>query len=71
MHDEIAAVADLAEKVDVDVALDKVELSQGSEGRASWRLVADPTEWIVRGEFPPASSMIAHRRIGPHPDANP
>jgi len=46
MHDEIAAVADLAEKVDVDVALDKVELSQGSEGRASWRLVADKADYL-------------------------
>ncbi len=35
------------------------------------RLAADPAEWLARGEFPPAASMISHRRIGPHPDANP
>lgn len=46
VKDEVAAVAELAENLDVDVALNKVELSQGSEGKAAWRLVADKADYL-------------------------
>ncbi|BBD07570.1 LPS export ABC transporter periplasmic protein LptC [Desulfovibrio ferrophilus] len=46
MKNDVAAVAELAQELDVDVALQQVELSQGSEGKASWRLVADKANYL-------------------------
>lgn len=51
VRDEVAAVADLAENLDVDVALNKVELSQGSEGKAAWRLVANGADYLKDQEL--------------------
>ncbi|MBU1000905.1 MAG: LPS export ABC transporter periplasmic protein LptC [Proteobacteria bacterium] len=46
LREDVAAVAELAQNLDVDVALQRVELSQGAEGRANWRLVADKADYL-------------------------
>ena len=43
---EAAVIADLAEDVNVEAVMERVELSRGTEGKADWRLTADGADYL-------------------------
>lgn len=43
---EIAKVAELAQDVNVEAVMERVELSRGADGRTEWRLTADGADYL-------------------------